>query len=357
MPTPRCNPAGALGSDGRIYVFGGSQDPPGAMLLSIVEVYDPTTDRWSAQPTMPTARSHMGAAAVGENIYVIGGPGSNVVEIYNLATQTWSTGSPMPTARHTLGVARAPNGKIFAVGGWGGYLDTIEELDPQTGKWRSLPSMPTARSWVNAAVTADGKLYAIGGEHLGVLNTVELLQLPYQSSDFYNPAWISPALFQAQTDISAQVPRGAYTLTVQEAVGSDGIEIAPHTAFTFTVDYAGAIGDTTPPLAPHVSACAALASDTLSAEWRASDPDGTITLYRYAIGSTPGGTQVINWTQTQGTSFLRSGLGLTRGQIYYVLVQARNAGGLWSPAGVSPGVAAGTGQCSAAPVFIPVMRS
>jgi hypothetical protein len=185
---------------------------------------------------------------------------------------------------------------------------------------------------------------------------VEVLQLPYQSSDFYNPTWISPTLFEAQTDINAQVPRGAYTLTVQGAVGLDGIEIAPHAVFTFTVDYAGAIGDTTPPLAPRVSACAALASDTLSAEWRASDPDGTITLYRYAIGSTPGGTQVISWTQTQATSFLRSGLGLTPGQTYYVAVQARNAGGLWSPAGVSAGVRAGTGQCSAAPLFLPFLR-
>ena len=126
-------------------------------------------------------------------------------------------------------------------------------------------------------------------------------------------------------------------------MGIDGIEIAPNTATTFTVDYAGAVSDTTPPPAPLVTACAGETADDLSASWTASDPDSAITLYQYAIGTTPGGAEVINWTPPAATSFDLSGLSLIPGQLYYVSVKARNEGGLWSAAATAPGVEAGSG--------------
>jgi hypothetical protein len=172
-----------------------------------------------------------------------------------------------------------------------------------------------------------------------------------------NPQWLSSSHYSASYDITSLIPRGTYYLTVGGAIGSDGIEIAPNTAFTFTVDYAGGVGDTTPPLAPIVQTCAANTADTLSASWSASDPDSIITLYQYAIGTTPEGTDVVNWTNTSDPSFTRNGLILIDRQTYYISVKARNAGGLWSPA-ASAGVAAGSGLCSASayPVYLPVVR-
>lgn len=81
---------------------------------------------------------------------------------------------------------------------------------------------------------------------------------------------------------------------------------------------------------------------TLWARWSASDPDSSITLCRYAIGTTPGGTEVVNWTSTGDTEVTRSGLNLLAGQAYCVSVKARNEGGLWSDAGVSDVVVAGS---------------
>jgi PKD repeat protein len=92
-------------------------------------------------------------------------------------------------------------------------------------------------------------------------------------------------------------------------------------------------------------ACGADTPGTLSGRWTAHDPESAITLYRYAIGTTPAGTDVINWTNTPDTSFARTGLSLIAGHTYYVSVKARNEGGLWSEAGVSSGVIAGTGTC------------
>jgi PKD repeat protein len=164
-------------------------------------------------------------------------------------------------------------------------------------------------------------------------------------SGFYGGTWPAPNRYRAFYDFSTLVPRDTYTLTVRGAVGADGIQIAPHSATTFTVDYAGYINDTTPPPAPTVIACAAATPDTLSARWSASDPESTIDRYQYAIGLTPGGAEVVNWTFTTLTETTRTGLTLIAGQTYYVSVKARNEGGLWSVAG-SVGVVAGSGGCS-----------
>jgi len=164
-------------------------------------------------------------------------------------------------------------------------------------------------------------------------------------SGFYGGTWPAPNRYHALYDFSTLVPRGTYTLTVQSAMGSDGIQIAKNSATAFTVDYAGYINDTTPPPAPIVTACAAATPDTLTAEWSADDPESTINRYQYAIGLTPGGTEVVNWTFTTFTETMRTGLTLIAGQTYYVSVKARNEGGLWSVAG-STGIVAGSDSCS-----------
>lgn len=172
-----------------------------------------------------------------------------------------------------------------------------------------------------------------------------------------NPKWLTDDRYQSTYDINTFVSRDIYSLVVQTALGADGIEIAAYSTYTFTVDYTGAIGDTISPMAPIVIACADSSPDTLSAQWTAADLDISITLYRYAIGSTPGGTDVVNWTNTTENSFIRSGLGLISGQTYYISVMARNAGGLWSDASTPPGVVAGSGLCTSTQAFIylPIM--
>ena len=161
-----------------------------------------------------------------------------------------------------------------------------------------------------------------------------------------NPLWLDDTHYQVSFDITSLIPLGDYRITVDGAVGGDGIQIAPNSATTFTVDYAGAVSDTTPPAVPIVTACAGETPDNLSASWTASDPESSITLYQYAIGTTPGGTEVINWTSTSVTSFDLHGLTLTPGQLYYISVKARNAGGLWSAPATPDGLLPGSATCT-----------
>lgn len=122
------------------------------------------------------------------------------------------------------------------------------------------------------------------------------------------------------------------------------MEIIPYTSPIFKVDYAGSISDETAPLAPSVSSCGSSTPGALSAAWISTDPQSKIDKYRYAIGTQPGGTEITSWATLTGTTMTRSGLGLTNGKTYYVSVQARNEGGLWSDYG-SSAVVAGTAGC------------
>jgi hypothetical protein len=165
--------------------------------------------------------------------------------------------------------------------------------------------------------------------------------------------WLAPARYRATYDITSLVPRGTYSITVDSAIGLDGIAITPNSAYTFTVDYAGGVVDTTPPPVPSLSVDICRNSTTsVAASWSASDPNSAITLYRYALGSSTNSIDVINWTDTGSTSVTRTGLNLVAGQRYYFSIKARNAGGLWSEA-TSRSFTAGV-PCQK--VYLPLVR-
>jgi hypothetical protein len=169
-----------------------------------------------------------------------------------------------------------------------------------------------------------------------------------------NARWLDDNHWQATFDVTTVVPRGAYTVTVSGAQGTDGLEIPPDARFGFTVDYAGEITDKTPPAPPLVKA-KGVEGDPTSMEgwWSASDPDSPIIGYRYAIGSAPGAADIVNWTPVPATTTTinRSGLGLVEGQRYWLAVQARNEGGLWSESRAA-GFVAGQGQPT---IFLPLV--
>ncbi|MCL5795001.1 MAG: Ig-like domain-containing protein [Patescibacteria group bacterium] len=78
---------------------------------------------------------------------------------------------------------------------------------------------------------------------------------------------------------------------------------------------------------------------TLSAHWdAASDPESGIDEYQYAIGTTPGGTDVVNWTWVEaGQSITKNGLSLAVDQTYYFSVRAENGAYTLGAAGNSNG--------------------
>jgi hypothetical protein len=91
-------------------------------------------------------------------------------EVYNPATGTWNyTGSLSRRSNHTATLL--PNGQVLVVGGWNaGYdvgrfitLDTAETHDPATGRWTSTANLNSARYFHTATLLPNGKVLAVGG--------------------------------------------------------------------------------------------------------------------------------------------------------------------------------------------------
>jgi len=95
MPTPRSVPSSSV-FDGRIYVMGGialhgqdSRSQEERMRnrtpLTVVEVYDPTNDRWTTDADPTTPRGRFSTSVVDGKLYVIGGrslaPDGGIVEV------------------------------------------------------------------------------------------------------------------------------------------------------------------------------------------------------------------------------------------------------------------------------------
>lgn len=105
------NHLGAAAIAGKIHVVGGRV--PGDMELTTHEIYDPATDTWEAGPPMPTGRSGIAVVAHRGRLYVFGGETVrrwssrtfDEAERFDPATGRWEMLPPMPTARHGLGAA------------------------------------------------------------------------------------------------------------------------------------------------------------------------------------------------------------------------------------------------------------
>jgi N-acetylneuraminic acid mutarotase len=119
MPTARNHIAGgAIG--GRLYVVGGR--PP--LTLAVVEVFDPASGTWTTRTRMPTGRSGHAAAVVRGCLYVFGGEGNPAIpsgvfaqnEVYDPGTDTRTGLATMPSPRHGIGAAVVGD-RVFVPGG------------------------------------------------------------------------------------------------------------------------------------------------------------------------------------------------------------------------------------------------
>jgi N-acetylneuraminic acid mutarotase len=112
LPVGRNHVPGAV-LDGLLYVLGGREGGTRDGLHSRVDVYDPVARAWSVRAAMPTARGGAAAGVVGGRIVVTGGEGNAAdpkgifpqTEIYDPARDSWTVSTPMRIPRHGMGAA------------------------------------------------------------------------------------------------------------------------------------------------------------------------------------------------------------------------------------------------------------
>ncbi len=201
MPVAREGARAITLPDGRIAVLGGgthcwfSNLCGNGTVYSRVDVYSPSTDTWGALAALQTPRYRF-AAVLGTDghIYAMGGSNGSAalasIEVYTVATNSWSSGTALPQSLVAPSAAVDAGGRIDVIGGFDGgssYYNTLYVYN--AGAWSSGPAMSTPRADLGATLGPDGRIYAIGGATSGsIVSTVEA----------YNPSltsWASaPAL-------------------------------------------------------------------------------------------------------------------------------------------------------------------
>ena len=103
--------------DGRVLVIGGTPDDD--ELLRTTEIYDPTTESFSAGPTMKAGRYKLtGAASVMPNGEVVVAGGGLGVEILNVAAGTSTEVKDIPLLRHSFSTVSVSGDHVRIIGGY-----------------------------------------------------------------------------------------------------------------------------------------------------------------------------------------------------------------------------------------------
>lgn len=176
-----CSSAGVV--DGKIYVLTPCDGHPG--YFNFLHVYDPVTDKWVGKDPAPHQHSGSAAGVIEGKFYIVGGIDgsagySSALDVFNPVTGTWNTKAPMPTGRASM-AGGVINGKLYVAGGANeqGVLSVLEVYDPATDTWSTESPMLAARR-DSACAVIDGKLYVVGGGDAQnkIVNTVEVFTPP-----------------------------------------------------------------------------------------------------------------------------------------------------------------------------------
>lgn len=164
LPTSRSRLALAAVGEKIYAIAGETAESP----TNVVEVYDLSSNGWLPAAPKPLAVSNVTGATLGKRIYVPGGllaDGSltDAVEVFDPTTGTWTRAAslPKPLCCYALAVL---GDRLYLFGGWDGaaYVATALAYDPSDDGWRVLSPMPTARGFA-AAAAMDGRIYVVGG--------------------------------------------------------------------------------------------------------------------------------------------------------------------------------------------------
>ncbi len=164
LPAPRARLALAV-YGGQLYAIGGDLQ---SGVTDQVMRYSPGTNTWSGGAPKPTAASNIGAAVIGDRIYVPGGctgPTSvtDRLEVYHPQNDKWTQAASMPLPVCAYALATVGN-KLYVFGGWDGknFVDHVLVYDTDADTWAERRSMPVARGFAAAGALGQA-IYVVGG--------------------------------------------------------------------------------------------------------------------------------------------------------------------------------------------------
>jgi Kelch motif len=178
--------------DGTVLVAGGWTHNRESETLASAELYDPSTEQWTATGAMIEARAGGTATRLQDGrVLVAGGgilPTPNAAElsaeVYDPSTGSWTATASMGGEAHLGATATLlSDGTVLATGG--GMLPSAEVYDPSAGSWTATASMGEAHLGASATLLADGTVLLAGGYIFS--NAEESNQIPLGSAELYEP--------------------------------------------------------------------------------------------------------------------------------------------------------------------------
>jgi hypothetical protein len=170
--------------NGKVLIAGGFNS--GTTAVNTTQLYDPTTNTFSAGPPMTQARGGPTAALLPNGKVLIAGGNDgngdlNSTELYDVATNTFAAGPSLIAARYGAAAALLPNGKVLICCGVAfpsGPLSSTEIYDPSANSLSAGPTTGASVAPTAAILLPNGK----------VLLTGEVLSGNVTLAELYNPA-------------------------------------------------------------------------------------------------------------------------------------------------------------------------
>ena len=215
MTTARYSHMATLLPSGKVLLTGGWQNGS-SIALNTAEVYDPVANTFTAlTSTMISVRAdHMAALLPNGKVLLAGGSTSsggnslNTAEVYDPTTQTFTAlTSTMTTVRVAATATLLPDGKVLFTGGGGdsGILKTAEVYDPVANTFTALTvTMTTVRGGHTATLLPNGNVLLTGG----TIDTSNATIPELNSAEVYAALPPSSNTFTALTSTMSSVREG-----------------------------------------------------------------------------------------------------------------------------------------------------
>ena len=167
LPAGRVFSAVVADENGYVYVIGGTSDGAATTPTNTTYRYNTTTNTWDTMATLPVALDSIDGIVINNKIYIPGSASTATTYVYDIATDTWATiaASGGYTARSQYQVAAIGN-DLYVLGGIvaaaSASTPEVWKLDTVAQTWTASTSMQQTRTSF-AAGSIDGELYVAGG--------------------------------------------------------------------------------------------------------------------------------------------------------------------------------------------------
>jgi PKD repeat protein/N-acetyl-anhydromuramyl-L-alanine amidase AmpD len=219
---------------------------------------------------------------------------------------------------------------VFSASQW---YDFKVSYDRITGKHQVYIDNVLVQTWTDTAPLSSGNYFSFrSGNCVYEVNNMKIYRSRYPSTT----VTVGPTAQLRYQSTNPSTVAGRIKSIVQDAAGNLS-SISSQDVF---VDWTApadviAVND-----GPGADLTTTTSTSTLEANWASSsDVHSDVARYYVAVGTTPGGTELQNWTDNYWyDSVTVTGLSLTLGSTYYISVKAENGAGLVSDITTSNGI-------------------